>query len=82
MLRKKYYIATGVRIRNSINTYTVKFKRTKPGDFKCPCILGIDCHNWTLANHRFSTNICITSPRTGYTAYTRHYYYADAIKKM
>lgn len=83
MLRKKYYIAIGVKSGTEI--YTVRFKRTKPGDFRCSgkCNYRNICDYWRFANRRIRTmDICVTYPRTSETLYTRHYYSPYVIKKM
>lgn len=84
MLRKKYHIAVGVVA--GVKKYTVRFKRTKPGDFKCvlnKCAWREECDYWIFANHRtHTTDICITLPRTEATTETRHYYSPDVVKEM
>ena len=84
MLRKKYHIAVGVVA--GVKKYIIKFKRTEPGDFRCDldkCAWRGQCGLWIFANHRTNTtDICITLPRTSKTVNTRHYYYADVVKKM
>ena len=84
MLRKKYHIAVGVVA--GVKKYTVRFKRTEPGDFRCnldKCAWRGECDHWIFANHKtHTTDICITLPRTSKTVNTRHYYYAYVVKEM
>ena len=77
-LRKKYRIVHNVTEIGSTRKYTIIFKRTKPGDFRClECMYGNYCNLWVFNNNRkiiIAADICITYPRTSNTKKTRHYY--------
>ena len=83
MLRKRYYIAVGVVA--GVKKYTVKFKRTKPGDFKCNnrcCVYRGECDYWILPNGDRTADICITYPRISGNVKTRHYYSPSVVKEI